>query len=375
MQAIHFAAVVPLLLLAPLACQSTGTDPVEVRGVWIPNTDTTFFDSRANVAAGCEALATAGVNVIFPVVWSKGYTLFHSEVVGELIGAAVDPRYAGRDPLAEVVFEAHRHGIEVVPWFEYGFAAGHVRFPGRVLERRPDWAALGADGEPVVKNGFQWMNAFDPKVQEFVTAMVLEVARNYDVDGVQGDDRLPALAVEGGYNHAVAAAWRKAHGSAPPADCRESGWVRWRADRLTGYLAKLRAAVKAVDPGLAFTMAPGAPNWAYTEYLQDQRTWVERGLVDSLHPQAYARSLAGYEKMVDDILAIEWIGRRRDLLAPGVLISIADWFADGELAVGAVAAGRRRKLAGEVWFFHEGLVRKDGAVGRGLAAGPYARRA
>jgi uncharacterized lipoprotein YddW (UPF0748 family) len=37
----------------------------------------------------------------------------------------MNPQFVGRDPLAEVVTEARRVGLKVVPWFEYGFASSY----------------------------------------------------------------------------------------------------------------------------------------------------------------------------------------------------------------------------------------------------------
>ena len=205
--------------------------------------------------------------------------------------------------------------------------------------------------------------------------MVVECARRYDVDGVQGDDRLPALPAEAGYDPATVARYREEHGQDPPKDIHDSAWTQWRADRLTEYLATLRDAVKEVDTALVFSMAPGAPSWALRDYLQDQRTWVERGLVDALHPQLYTRDLAGYHSMADATLAIEWLGKRRDLVSPGVLSSFRDYFISTELALGSVATNRERGFAGEVWFYEKGLVREEGARGKDLRAGPYRERA
>ena len=361
------------LSIAILAQQDQ--DPVEVRGVWIPNSYSSFFASRENVRDQMALLAEAGVNVVFPVVWSKGYTLFDSAVAEKEVGARKDPRYGNRDPLAEVLFEAHRHGIEVIPWFEYGFAAGHVKFPGKVLERHPDWAAIGVDGKPVVKNGFPWMNSLAKEPQAFLTALVVECASRYDIDGVQGDDRLPALPAEAGYDAATAARYRKAVGTNPPQDIHDRAWTQWRADCLTDYLAELRSAVKAVRPHLIFSMAPGAPSWALRDYLQDQKTWVERGLVDALHPQLYAQDRAGYERMANETLAIDWLKRRRDLVSPGVLSSFREFFIPKELALESIAINRKHGFAGEIWFYEQGLVREGGARGKDLRAGPYQRRA
>lgn len=347
----------------------------ELRAVWIPNTSTSFFDSRAEIAAGLDALAKGGINVVFPVVWSKGATLYPSEVMRSLTGQAIDPRYEGRDPLAETIVEAHQRGIEVIPWFEYGFTDGHVRYPGKILAVHPEWAALGQDGKPVVKNNYPWLNSLDPAVQRWMSDLVLEVCRSYDVDGVQGDDRLPALPCEAGYNPQVVAAYKADTGRDAPKDPKEPRWLAWRAERLTEYLQELRAEVKAVRPGLIFSMAPGAPSWAYTEYLQQQERWMELGLLDALHPQVYARSFDEYEKMLGSVFALDWIAKRKDKLFPGVLSRIGDWRASNELLCESVELNRKRKLRGEVYFFHQGLLDEQGARLAALAKGPYKRAA
>ena len=361
------------LALATLTPQ--GQEPAEVRGVWIPNSYSTFFDSRENVRDQMALLAEAGVNVVFPVVWSKGHTLFDSAVAEKVVGARTDPRYGKRDPLAEVLFEAHRHGIEVIPWFEYGFADGHARFPGKALEKHPGWAAIGLDGKPVVKNEFPWLNSLAAGPQQFLTDLVVECATRYDVDGVQGDDRLPALPAEAGYDAETVARYRAQFGQDPPRDINDKAWTQWRADILTDYLGVLRGAVKAVSTDLVFSMAPGAPSWALRDYLQDQRTWVERGLVDALHPQLYARTQQEYDRMADQTLAIEWLGRRRDLVSPGVLSCYREYVIGKDLANGSVRSNRERGFAGEVWFYEKGLVVDEGTRAKDLRAGAYAKAA
>ncbi|MCY3001528.1 MAG: family 10 glycosylhydrolase [Planctomycetota bacterium] len=366
-----------ILALAAAVCLASASvaGERELRAVWIPNTDTRFFESRESIAGARESLARGGINVVLPVVWSKGATLFPSEVMRTHTGQAIDRRYEGRDPLAEVLAEAHQRGIEVIPWFEYGFCDGHERYPGKLLAAHPEWAALGSDGKPVVKNGFPWLNSLDPAVQHWMSELVLEVCRKYDIDGVQGDDRLPALPCEAGYNPEVVAAYKAETGREAPKDPKEPRWLAWRAERLTEYLRDLREEVKAVRPGLVFSMAPGAPSWAYTEYLQQQERWMELGLLDALHPQVYARSLEEYERMLGGVFALEWIAKRKDKLFPGVLVRIGDWRASGELLCESVAVNRKRKLDGEVFFFHQGLLDDSGERLAALAKGPYKRAA
>ena len=138
--------------------------------------------------------------MVFPVVWNKAVTQFPSQVMLQNFGVEINPQYRGRDILAEVITAAHRVGLKVIPWFEYGFASSYNSNGGVLLKKKPQWAALDSKGNLLNKNGFEWLNALDFEVQDFLSSLILEVVNNYDVDGIQGDDRLPALPSEGGYD-------------------------------------------------------------------------------------------------------------------------------------------------------------------------------
>ena len=47
----------------------------ELRGVWITNVDSDVLFSRQSIVDAMDYLADQGFNVVFPVVWNKGYTL------------------------------------------------------------------------------------------------------------------------------------------------------------------------------------------------------------------------------------------------------------------------------------------------------------
>ncbi|MBE9018491.1 family 10 glycosylhydrolase, partial [Chroococcidiopsidales cyanobacterium LEGE 13417] len=154
----------------------------EIRGIWITNTDSAVLDSQANIAEAMNFLAATGFNVVFPVVWSKGATVYPSQVMRSQFGLAIDPRYTGRDPLAELVAEARRVELKVIPWFEYGFASSYNQNGGQLLAKKPEWAARDCNGNLLKKNGFEWMNALDSQVQDFLLSLILEVVNNYDID-------------------------------------------------------------------------------------------------------------------------------------------------------------------------------------------------
>jgi len=342
----------------------------ELRGVWIAAANTDVFESRASIADAMDFLARHHVNVVFPDVWYRGVTLHPSALLERTFGVRQDPRFAGRDPLAEILVEAHRRGIEVMPWFEYGFAASNTAVPTTILAKKPAWAARDRDGGVATKNAFSWMNALDPAVQAFVAGLMLEVARTYDVDGVQGDDRLPALPSIAGYDTATSELWRKERRLSPPAP-EDPQWVSWRAGKLTEFLARLAADVRGVREGVLFSSSPSPFPFGLDEYLQDSRTWIDRGLVDLFHPQCYRRDFVNYAKIADEQFALLPAGARL-IYAPGILIQSGAWLIEPEELVKMVVYGRERGYGGEVLFHYAGLRANDGRLARALLAGPYA---
>src|SRR5690606_14813491 len=174
---------------------------------------------------------------------------YPSDVMERQFGVRIADAYRGRDPLQEMIVESHRKGIKVHAWFEYGFAASYNGQGGLILQQKPEWSARDADGNLLKKNGFEWMNAFHPDVQNFMISLVTEVVAQYDVDGVQGDDRLPAMPSSGGYDAYTVESYRKQHGGkAPPSDSNDPEWVAWRAGLLTDFQGRLYRAVKAIKP-------------------------------------------------------------------------------------------------------------------------------
>lgn len=344
---------------------------METRGVWLTNTDSKVLTSRQRIAEAMEFLADTGFNVVFPVVWNKARTLYPSQVMRETFGVEIDPLYAGRDPLAELIEEARRHRLAVIPWFEYGFASSYNLNGGHMLAKKPEWAARDITGKLLKKNGFEWMNALDPEVQKFLLSLVLEVVSNYDIDGIQGDDRMPAFPCEGGYDSATAERYCKAFNCNPPQNPKDPQWVQWRADILTDFLAHLYREVKSVKPNLIVSLAPNIYKWSLDEYLQDSKGWVERELVDLIHPQVYRRDFNTYKSIIDRLVSEQFAPDRLLKVAPGILIKLGSYRISAEYLLRAIEYNRSRGIQGEVLFFYEGLREDGGALAKVLRAGPY----
>ncbi len=388
----------------------------KVRGIWLTNVASDVYASKDNIVQAIELLAKTGFNVVFPVVWNKGYTLYKSEVMRQHFGDdfVIDPLYQAverdslgkiivdRDPLAEIIDAARTFKLKVIPWFEFGFAASAVQktsaglqeFGEHILQKKPNFAGVDHSRQPLIKPnpikvddiGFKWMNALNPDVQAFMRDLILEVAQNYDVDGIQGDDRLPAFPVEG-FDQNAADQFNRKHCkpvyTKPTATDRD--WMQFRADILTQFLKALCEQVRRVgktkDKKLLISMAPHPREFGFREYLQDTRAWLQ--YVDMMHPQLYRKTLkdvhdasgnlitSGYISLSD----LEFQGLSANQIAkisPGILMKEGKYRISGSDLQGIFSQNRDNKVAGEVFFFFEGLRKPDESTAKALRDTHYA---
>lgn len=327
-----------------------------VRGVWLTNVDSEVLDSKKNIAEAVDLCSSMNINTIFTVVWNKGFTLYPSKIMKELYGTEIYPQFAGRDPLKELIEEAHKKNIKVIAWFEFGFSSSYKLDGGIILKLHPEWAAIDNTGELVVKNGFEWMNGFDPAVQDFMLSLLLEVVENYNVDGIQGDDRLPAMPSEAGYDDYTLNLYRKEHNNSdPPWNFKDSSWIQWRADILNKYMGRIYRSVKKTNKNIIVSMSPSIYPWSKEEYLQDWPEWIKNGYVDLVIPQLYRYDFPGYKKLLDEIINDQINKKNIHKFYPGILLKLGDYYPSIEFLEQIVSENRKNDINGEVFFFYEGL--------------------
>jgi len=357
-----------ILLLAACAPQPESPSVMRVEkpggtyGVWLTNVDSDVLFSRAGIQDAVDFMAEHGINTVYPVVWNDAHTLYPSAVCQATLGYAIDPRMKDRDPLQEIIEAAHAQGIRVIPWFEYGFAASYRKDGGIILEKHPHWAARDSSGGLLTKNGFEWLNAYHPEVQAFLMGMIKEVVMNYDVDGIQGDDRLPASPVEGGYSEYTRKLYAADHaGAEPPRNPRDPAFKRWKADHLNAFGKRVYAEVKALKPDVLISWAPSIYPWSYDEYLQDWPEWIRGGYADEVIPQCYRYSFERYRQTLA-ALSADSLGiseEQQAMIIPGILMNVGDYRIPLDYLQQAVSENRQRGFTGEVHFFYEGLRKEN----------------
>lgn len=371
------------LAISFIALRAISQPLEEFRGVKITNVDSDILFDDQKIVEGMNYLASIGINVILPVVWNShgadgDYTLYPSEVMETYFGRAMHPVFpAGRDPLQRVIIEAHRLGMEVLPWFEMGFSTSYSQNGGHILSRYPNWALKNNQGNLAVKNGFDWMSGINPEVQEFMISLVTEILDHYDVDGIEFSDRIPAMPVEGGYDDATKAIYAAEHnGAAPPTNFKDAAWMRWRANKLSQFYQLVRDSVKVRGEHFILSSSPSVYPWSYDEYLQDSKTWFDSNIIDNLIPQLYRYNFAEYQFELDK--ALSYIPtNRRDVFFSGMLIYLRgdNYLISPDFLLRSIKANRDRKVAGEAFFFYEGLRLQQNRLGDTLKATYYSQPA
>ena len=354
----------PSLGLAMLLALGDGAAAQPRRiGVWLTNSPSPLYYDPARIDRAVNDLADAGFNTLYPNVWSRG-TTFHPSAYAPMEPALAQAggRGSGRapDPICRMTATAHRRGLQVIPWLEYGLMEPA---DAAVVQQHPDWVLQASDGTSVVSmhgKAMVWLNPAHPGVRQRFIGLVGEIVQRCNVDGIQLDDHF-AWPIELGYDPYTQALYRNDTGSDPPTNVSDRAWMTWRRHQLTGLLRELRQVLKQKGHNRAYvSLSPGPFRFAYNKWLQDWELWALGQLIDELVVQNYAYSVEGFAK---------------DLEQPA-LVKASGWGLPVEIGVLAGFGGRTTPMAdlsqrvqianaqghGVIYFYWEGLW--------GLYAGP-----
>ncbi|MEH1768591.1 glycoside hydrolase family 10 protein [Nostoc sp.] len=266
----------------------------EIRGVWMTSNDFDTLKSRDKVHDAVSQLRRLNFNTIYPVIWNSGYVMYPSALAQR---AGIQPFVSrgsdGHDILADLITQAHRKGLLVIPWFEFGFMAPPT---SELALNYPDWFTQKRDGTQTsisAAGEVMWLNPFHPQVQQFITNLVLEAISQYDADGIQFDDHT-SLPYEFGYDKYTVALYTQETNNAPPSNPQDEDWVKWRADKITAFMVQLNQAVKQRKPQTIFSISPNYYDFAYKFQLQDWLIWMRQNIVDELIVQVYRPNLQSF---------------------------------------------------------------------------------
>jgi len=205
-------------------------------------------------------------------------------------GRAPSPAW---DPLAFVVREAHQRGIELHAWFN----PYRARHPSDKSPLDPSHIAVTRPAMVKRYGSYLWMDPGEPSVIAKSVAVIVDVVKRYDVDGVHIDDyfypykerdsrgALIPFPDEPSYS-----AYAAKGGTMPVDD--------WRRANVDTFVRQMYERVKQAKPWVKVGISPfgiwrpGFPADvrgfdSYAELYGDSRKWLREGWLDYASPQLY----------------------------------------------------------------------------------------
>ncbi|QEK52438.1 family 10 glycosylhydrolase [Pedobacter aquae] len=289
----------------------------EFRGVWIATVVNIDWPSKAGLSTAqqkdelmniLDQHQKQGLNAVFfqvrpasDALYAKGTEPWSIWLTGTQ-GKAPEPFY---DPLDFAIKECHKRGMELHAWFNPYRATFDSQFDklhkNHITNLKPDWF--------ITYGGKKLFNPGLPDVRAYITQVIMNVVRNYDVDGIHFDDYFYPYGVKGQTIDDTEAYIAYNNGIKDIAD--------WRRDNVDKLIKMVSDSIRTEKKHVKFGISPFGI-WknkkqdpegsetnggdSYYGLFADSRKWAKEGWVDYINPQiywAFSTMAAPYNKLVD----------------------------------------------------------------------------
>jgi uncharacterized lipoprotein YddW (UPF0748 family) len=266
----------------------------EARAAWIatvtnidwPTPNTTVDQQKSQLISIFNSLQAAGVNIaVFQIrsecdaMYNSPYEPWSQWLTGHQ-GIAPNPMW---DPLEFAVAEAHKRGMELHAWFNpyraersvgnYATASTHV------TNVHPEWVLqIGS---------IKFLNPGLQQVRDYVTKIISDVVRRYDIDAAHMDDYF--------YVQGITTQDAATFAANNPSNLTLADWRRDNVNRL---VKAVYDSIQIIKPWVKWGISPsgiwksGVPAGItgmshYDELYCDPVTWMNGKYIDYLAPQLY----------------------------------------------------------------------------------------
>lgn len=258
-----------------------------VKAVWISYIDyadiltgKTESEFRSRFETVCKNAKNFGLNTLVCQVRAFGDAVYPSGLFPWSQMAAGIGKAPGYDPLAVMLEIAHRHNLSFHAWvnpFRTFLDSQLAAVPsGSVFM---NWYRDGEkNGRYIVKNNDRWYyNPGEPEVRQLILNGVIEIIKNYAVDGIHFDDYFYPTQ-EASFDQQS----YRAYGGG-------KSLAQFRRQSVSSLVKSVYQAVKQTNPNIWFGISPQAniQNDMDQQYA-DVKLWAtSNGYVDYLCPQIY----------------------------------------------------------------------------------------
>lgn len=308
-----YTLLLTFLLLCPCVTAQNLLPKREFRGAWIQIINGQFEgmsrdQMQANLTHQLNVLQQCGINAIMfqvrgeaDAMYASPYEPWSRFLTGRQ-GTAPNPYW---DPLAWMITECHKRGMELHAWIN----------PFRAKTKGTKELALN---HPYVKHPerffeYDGLYLFDPGLNEnrrYICQIAADIVRRYDVDGIHMDDYFYPYPVAGMTIPDQATYITHKNGIDNVDD--------WRRYNVNLFMEMMHDSIRAVKPWVKFGVSPfgiyhnvqpgsnipgsntrGLQN--YDNLYADVLYWINKGWVDYNIPQIYweiGHKAADYEELI-----------------------------------------------------------------------------
>lgn len=359
-----FLAVL-VLLLAPFAAQA------ERAGIWVATINNLDWPSKpglsaekqkAEMTAMLDKLKAMGFDtIVFQVrpmadaFWPSKLEPWSVFLTGE------QGKNPGYDPLAFVVEETHKRGMELHAWFNPFRLSTSKKYPpykDHPANKNKNWV-IEYDNKLFLDPG-------NPAARAHIINVINEVVQNYNIDAVHVDDYF--------YPYPIAEKGKKV----PFKD--EKTFKKyakkgqklddWRKENINIFFTDLKAAIKKIKPQITLGISPfgiwcnardchgGSDTTGFNSVLElysDSKLWLNTGMADYIVPQNYWH--LGHKKAPFGKIADWWANEAAGEQSADLYLGIAaykqsegEWQDIDELKKQIAYAREKKNIKGFFYF-------------------------
>jgi uncharacterized lipoprotein YddW (UPF0748 family) len=292
----------------------------ELRAVWVATVNNvdwpskpglSSFQQQAEIRELLDRNKYNGMNAVIMQVRPCADAFYASStepwsryLMGEQ-GVAPQPFY---DPLSYFISECHKRGMEFHAWFNpYRVRQNNKDQLSRenMFNQHPEWGWIYGDRV--------YFDPGNPEVRDYLTKVVKEVVKGYDIDAIHFDDYFYPYKIEG-IELPDKATFRKY-----PRNYSSGQIEEWRRDNVNLIIRMLSQSIKEIKPWVKFGISPfgvwrnrstdpegsatSGKTTNYDELYADVIKWQREGWIDYTMPQLYWE--IGHQS-VDFITLAEW---------------------------------------------------------------------
>lgn len=288
-----------MMLILMLSVSAKAQNKREFRGAWIQCVNGQYLGKttgqiQSMLTSQLDELQKDGINAIIFQVRAECDALYESKLepwskfLTGTQGAAPSPYW---DPLAWMVAECHKRGMEIHAWInpyraKHGSTSMAQVSSNSIVKQRPD-LCFTYDNLVLLNPGLQ-------EAADYTCKVAADIVSRYDIDGFHIDDYFYPYPVAGKQIPDASLYQQSPRGHRNIGD--------WRRDNVSRFVKQLSETIHHIKPWVKFGVSPfgiyrnkrNDPNGSDTNGLQnyddlyaDILLWVNNGWIDYCVPQLY----------------------------------------------------------------------------------------